>query len=434
MRVPVNDGQEIVRADINKLQIGKERELYDRILYEMLQRTTNGFIQGSCLVSYMDATHVSVAAGFGFQYDSTQVSPEPVRRPIHLHSTTAQALNAAHATLDRIDIISIQAALANTLTETRRYKSDLVASPTNVSFVTEQDWQAGIVYTAGTASGSPVAPATPAGYILIATLAITHALGLANSAAVTDNRTKLAVGGDGLFNTTGFLRLTAGSAVPMNTLLANIDSQLRRGYLNYTDFDDGIADASSPAASKKRYYVKNGVLFGINSSGVAAPVGSGGGGGSGAVWAVNSVGPVEDIQNGQKVWLFSQGDAGVQTLTMFVKISEGYVTGRPISLYLGLYSPSVSGTVLLISTTYLIRRDTDGVDSVVNSHASVNTVLTNTVANMYRRAKLDLTDNSGMINSIAVSPGDLIRVDLIRGTDSDTADLCFIPSVTDLSL
>jgi hypothetical protein len=191
MRVTFNEGQEVIKDDLNELQQAKEREFYDRVVYELLQRTTDGFFGGSCLVTYVDATHVSVAQGLGFQYDAAQVTPDAVRRPVYVSSNTSKTVTAAHATLGRIDIVSIKAARATAETESRRYKATTAAAPTSQSFTTKTDWEADIVVTAGTASGSPVAPSTPAGYIKIATLVVTAAVGLSGSSAVTDNRTKL---------------------------------------------------------------------------------------------------------------------------------------------------------------------------------------------------------------------------------------------------
>jgi hypothetical protein len=59
-------------------------------------------------------------------------------------------------------------------------------------------------------------------------------------------------------------------------------------------------------------------------------------------------------------------------------------------------------------------------------------VLTNTVANQYRDNELDLTNATGQINSFSVSAGDILKVELTRGTDTDTADIRFLPSATEV--
>ena len=158
--------------------------------------------------------------------------------------------------------------------------------------------------------------------------------------------------------------------------------------------------------------------------------GGGGGGGSAAWFAPDGLGALEEEANGEKIYLFESGlDNEVD---LWVKVPTSYSAGDQIAINIGLYSVSAANTILLESTSYLIRKDTDAVTSTTNSHASTNSALTNTVSNMYREAQIDITDASGEINSVAVSPGDLIRVKLVRGTDTDTADINFVPSATEI--
>jgi hypothetical protein len=53
------------------------------------------------------------------------------------------------------------------------------------------DWKADILYVPGTPSGSPVAPATPVGYLLLSEVFVTASTGIANQAAISDERTLL---------------------------------------------------------------------------------------------------------------------------------------------------------------------------------------------------------------------------------------------------
>ncbi len=130
--------------------------------------------------------------------------------------------------------------------------------------------------------------------------------------------------------------------------------------------------------------------------------------------------------------LFEKG-AG-QKICLWLKVPQGYISGRQIFIYIGQYSPSTSNTQLLTATSYLIRKNTDAVTSTTNANTSTNTALTNSVANQYREVALDITDNLGRINSIAVSPGDLIRVEIARGSDTDVDDIRMIPSSTEVKL
>jgi hypothetical protein len=193
MRVNLNEGQEIIRADFNKLQAAKEREFYDRVFYEILKRTTDGFFQGSCLVTRVNATTCQVAAGLGFQNDTEQSSPEPTKRPIFVAENTNKAIAAAHGSLNRIDIVSIKSARATTLTEERRYKATIESEVTNQEFDVETDWEAEILVTAGTPHANPEVPGTPEGYIKIAELLITAAIGLDSGDDITDTRNLLPI-------------------------------------------------------------------------------------------------------------------------------------------------------------------------------------------------------------------------------------------------
>lgn len=159
------------------------------------------------------------------------------------------------------------------------------------------------------------------------------------------------------------------------------------------------------------------------------PIGGSGGGGGSASWNPPSgVGAILSEDNSEKVYLFPSGSAA--ELDIYVRVPASYVAGNQINMDIGLYSASNSNTILLSSTTYLFQKNSTALTSTTNSYASTNAALTNTVANMYRTTILDLTSSTGTINSVAVASGDLLRVKLVRGSDSDTADISFVPSAT----
>lgn len=167
------------------------------------------------------------------------------------------------------------------------------------------------------------------------------------------------------------------------------------------------------------------------STGLWKPVGSGGGG-AGFVWRdLGGTAPVSGPEeNGELPWYFGAGLA--QELYAAVKVPQSYSAGTQIKIYVSAYSPSSSNTILMQAQSTLIRKDTDAFDSTTNQRTSTNSALTNTVAKMIREFVLDVTDASGQINSVAVSAGDIIKVRLYRGTDSDTADLRMLPNATDV--
>lgn len=130
------------------------------------------------------------------------------------------------------------------------------------------------------------------------------------------------------------------------------------------------------------------------------------------------------------MWRFSSGDAGVQQLNLYLKTPSSYVAGTQITLKIGLYSPSSSNTILLQTTTRLYE-DNEDLSASPTGHASGNSALTNTVSNGFRSTTLNLTDSSGQIDGQAVNADELLKVELVRGTDSDTADIRFIPGSTE---
>ena len=433
MRLNLNDGQELIYQDFNKAEALKERNLHDRIIFKMLQGVENAFFQNDFKVSYVTATSVSVAAGLGFQTDNTQVSPEPTKRLVYRSAAQTLNLTSPDGVNDRIDRIVTRAARVTSLNENRKYKAPITGTISTVSFPVENDWEAEFLVVAGTPSITPAAPATPSGYISLATVLVSAVTGMSGAGAVTDTRAFLPVGGDVVLNTLGYDRLTSGAATPLSTLMGEVDALLKNGYQEYTDYDVLGADPATPGASKNRLYFKAGVAYFKDSGGVVTPIGSGGGGGGGANWYPGDLAPQESVANGELVWIFSEADAGSQTLTLFVRVPNGFVAGRQISMYLGAYSPSTSNNFKLKTTATLVRKNNDAITSVANQYASTNAALTNTVANQYREVLLDLTNATGQINGFSVQPGDLLKVELSRdAADTDTADISMMPSSTEV--
>lgn len=158
---------------------------------------------------------------------------------------------------------------------------------------------------------------------------------------------------------------------------------------------------------------------------------SGGGGGGGFKWTEKpGVAPVKDNENGEDVYLYDAGED--QRLVAYLKVPQGYQTGKQISMYISLYSTSAVGTVLFKTLATLIKKNTDSVNTTTNQHTSTNNALTNSSANQYREALLDLCDGSGQINGQDIDPGDLIRVELYRDADADTTTVRLIPNATEV--
>jgi hypothetical protein len=97
-----------------------------------------------------------------------------------------------------------------------------------------------------------------------------------------------------------------------------------------------------------------------------------------------------------------------------------------------IYGENDASDLLLSAETTLIRTETDALNSTTNQHSSTNTTKTITTQYVPYSVDIDLTDASGEINGVAVSAGDILKIDLSRGTDSDSDDLRFIQFATDI--
>lgn len=425
-----NDGMEVIFQDFNKMGALGEKVLFDRVAYELIQRAENAFFGNSFLVNYASPSSVSVNAGVGFQTDNTQVDPEPIRRMLYRGSAPTLNLTPADLVNDRIDIVVVKAARGDETVEVRKFKNASTSVISNESFTVQDDWEAELLIVAGTPAGSPVAPATPAGYIKIAELLVNAVVGMSGSGDVTDTRTLMPVGAGTTINSSAFFRLTPSAGLTLQQAFEEVDAYLRDGEMRQNDFEDRVTDPAAPPASHVRLYNKGGLLFIRESGGAVTPVGSGSGGGGGADWKGDAL---EDTEFSQKVFKYAQGDT--QQMTLFVKVPSGYLAGRQILLYLGFYSPSAADEWKVQTVASLVRKGQDAVDSVANQHTDDSGDITNDQANEFTEVGFELTSALGQVNGFAVSPGDLLVVVLTRqapaGTE-DTAEIRMIPSTTEV--
>jgi predicted outer membrane repeat protein len=192
MRQQFNTGQEIVSEDLNTLQSRLERGIYDRIIYEILGRKNNAFFQDGLKVFYQSATSLVVKAGLGFQLQDTGTK-EPKRKPIARDADVNVNIDTPDSSNNRIDIISVRTNRYLAETENRKFKDEFSDTITTQPFTVANDWLADVLYTAGTPSGSPAVPSTPAGYVKVAEILVSASTGIANQAAITDSRTLMPI-------------------------------------------------------------------------------------------------------------------------------------------------------------------------------------------------------------------------------------------------
>lgn len=185
-----NDGQEVIESDLGSISSALELELYDRLIYELMNRQRNVFFGDGFLAAYVGSVTSQVNAGSGMYYDSAQTDPEPKTRLLFLPATTQLTHDAAHASLNRIDIIVAYPTRAVTKTGTRNKKNAISGVVSAVEMDVETDWRSTIAIVAGTPGASPLVPATPAASVKLAEVLVTAATGITGASAYTDKRTR----------------------------------------------------------------------------------------------------------------------------------------------------------------------------------------------------------------------------------------------------
>lgn len=150
------------------------------------------------------------------------------------------------------------------------------------------------------------------------------------------------------------------------------------------------------------------------------------GGASQVQWDELTNAPIPAYENNFLVYKFETTLA--QELYTTLVVPDWYSAGRQIKLNILAYSPGTSGDILLRSQSTLIRSETDDVASTTNQRTSTNSAISMSSANdnEFQKISLDLTDTAGAVNSVAVSPQDLLKVRLYRDTDTDTSDISFV--------
>lgn len=185
-----------------------------------------------------------------------------------------------------------------------------------------------------------------------------------------------------------------------------------------------FAYASRPATGNagRMIWVSDRTTVMVDTGSAWAAVGSGGAAGS-LMWIEDANTALPALESNIRVYQFQSG-AG-QSLYALIKVPAGYIVGSPVKLKLNWVSPDSSGTALVRSEATLIRPGTDGLVGAGSAQVSTNSAATlgAGTANVLQAVELDLSSAAGAISSTAISPGDLIKVRVYRGTDTATSDL-----------
>lgn len=185
-----NTNQRIDSAEltnIGEMALRAMTALLSRMVADEPSTFPSGFFGDDCKVTVDSGLTMDVAAGIGFfNYNAYDVDDHDhvVYRPIAFNGDQV-TLGAHHATLGRIDIISIAPNYEDVAEESRQ-----IWDPGTESFGPENVYTRRVVsytltVTAGTPHASPAAPATPAGHIKLAECAVPATSGAVD---VTDVR------------------------------------------------------------------------------------------------------------------------------------------------------------------------------------------------------------------------------------------------------
>lgn len=157
----------------------------------MAANPTDLFLGDGMKVVPVSGLQVRISVGRGWFFDSTEADPDAATfKPMFAENVIDVTLNAAHPTLTRIDIISVQPARVNDVSENRVFATDPVDTfppdTTTASTVKKSVDSVSHVYTAGTAGGG--VPSTPSGYTKIAEIEVGPGVVTITSGNITDTR------------------------------------------------------------------------------------------------------------------------------------------------------------------------------------------------------------------------------------------------------
>ncbi len=193
----------------------------------------------------------------------------------------------------------------------------------------------------------------------------------------------------------------------------------------------GTAGAPSRLAiGANNYYLKSN---GTTASWAAA---SGGGGGGIAVnWADDYANSAQKTNIGfLKVYEF---EAGLdQSIYAVINVPSTYEAGSPITMLVKAVSEDTSGNFLLSTNTILVRSEVDEYDDTTNAEGSTNSAITMSSSNDREPQKITLilSDASGEVNGVAVSPEDILIVRLYRNTDTATGSVYLISGSEEVTI
>lgn len=165
----------------------------------------------------------------------------------------------------------------------------------------------------------------------------------------------------------------------------------------------------------------NGLFFMSGGGGGSA----GGGGGSALLWRLPSeeMGPLEMTLQEVELYAFDDDNANLKRVYTELKVPDTYVAGTQIKLLNGLLSGALTGDFRVFCQTAILKATVD-LGSALSTHvATIADVAVTTAEVLFDIPDIDLTNAVGEINSVAVQPGDTLRIFLGRDPSSETSPI-----------
>lgn len=241
--------------------------------------------------------------------------------------------------------------------------------------------------------------------------------------ALLANDDKCVIGNNG--TAANNVRLHRGAAgvlqfVPGNDVTA--EGTLATGLAKLSFVFETYTTGARPAVGAAGRVIFNSSISSLQVDTGAVWSSIGGGGGSALIWRLVDNAPIEANVAGVNVCDFDYLSS--QEIWAHIQVPESYAAGTQIKLKGGAFATSATaGAILFRATSYLLRAASTVLGTHSNSNTSTNAeVAAAPVASRITAiGDIELTDVSGQINAVAVAPGDVILVKLIRDTGNESA-------------
>ncbi len=217
------------------------------------------------------------------------------------------------------------------------------------------------------------------------------------------------------------------TTLPLDSRLKVADSTARDAIVSGVRYEGMIVYVVADATNFQ-------LVGGIANGDWTKLAGSGGGGGSSLEWTIDTNGPLPDYGFFQNLFKFIQGED--QQLYAVYPVPLTYTAGDQIKMRSKIVSGETSTSTLDFKTQTTLIGSTDQITSTTNQHTSTNGSinLSGTTPDVPQLLECDLTDADGKINSVSVSPGDILIIRLYRDDSvaTSTAPASFLPKTSEV--